>query len=101
MAVIYDFRKYHTPRLLRLYVQQTGDVVRQLNGMGNNLNRLNAHCVSLQVDMDTFCKRLDQHRRTLQRTLEFIRTCEAACGLSSVEQMIEKRDQIIQARRRQ
>ena len=100
MAIIYDFSAYHTPRLLRSFSQQTGDVVRQLSDLGENLTKIDAHLYNIQEIHCQFSLRLSTFLFTLKKARKFARRCSAACELDSLEQMIEKRNQIIRDRQR-
>lgn len=98
MAVIYDFRNYHTPRVLRSFSQQTGGVARQLYALGGRLDHMNACFANMQKAQRAFASQLGTYLLELEKAGEFARLCSAACELNSIEKMIAKRDNIIRDR---
>lgn len=98
MAVIYDFGEYHAPRLLRSFSQQTGDVVRQFVDFRKHMNKVSAGLCRIQEAQRAFASQLNAYLLELEKAKKFARTCSAACELSSIEQMIKKRDQIVRER---
>ena len=95
MVVVYDFRAYCTPRLLRSFSQQAGDVVCQFQNFEGRMKKVSAGLCRVQDALLTFDLQLDAHLLTLENAKDFAHTCSAACELNSIEQMIKKRDKII------
>lgn len=95
MAVIYDFSDYHTPRLLRSFSQQAGDVVKNIHDFDRYMNNVGASLCRIQETQRAFSAQLDAYLLKLEASKEFVHKCQAACELRSLERMIKERDQII------
>lgn len=98
MAVIYDFNEYRSLRLLRTFSRQTGAAVHGLNDLGGKLGAINAHVDAIEQTMRPICSQLDGYLLQLEKIRGFTRRCAAACALTSIDQMVEQRDQLIQER---
>ena len=98
MAVIYDFRTHHTLRLLNIFSQKAEGCVHGLYDIRAYLQDIQACLHDMGEAHRFFSLRLDEHRKTLDQSLQFSRICSAACELESADRMIEARDAIIRKR---
>ena len=95
MAIIYNFDSYRAPRMLRKFSRHTEGVSWELCSLGEKLNNINAGLGRIQEAQYAFSSQLDTYLYELERSLRFARICSDACELNSIEEMLEKRDQLL------
>ena len=99
MAVIYEYGHYNPLGLLRLFSQQTKEVVSDVNKMQQDYTKISASISGIQTTFRMFDTKLNEHRMRLKQAIRFAQSCSDASKLTDIEELKEARNLIVQKRR--